>query len=206
MKPYNQNTWVTNGRHFTQHAVVLDKEDLANDRPLRNCPAIYQEYSEKSYELRVVVFGDVVRAIKLDSQSVDTALVDWRDDYMGRMAVVEVNLPEDVEAKILKFMRSLDLAFGCLDMICAPDGTYMFLEVNEQGQFLWLEDKNPQLDLLRSFIDFLFIEARIEHDAGHVSLSRYYADSAHRVDTDFALLRRKIRARVRTEEGILSRV
>ncbi|SEM58099.1 hypothetical protein SAMN05428989_4106 [Pseudoxanthomonas sp. GM95] len=203
MKPYNQNTWITNGQHFTQHAVTLDAADLSNDRALRNCPAIYQEYSEKSFELRVIVFGDIVRAIKLDSQSVETALVDWRDDYLGKMSVEEVPLPPKLVANILKMMRSLDLRFGCLDMICEPDGSYTFLEINEQGQFLWLEEKNPSLDLLKSFIEFMSAEAGIDHEIADVSLSRYYADSTYRIDTDYVQLRSEIRCNDKNRQPAL---
>lgn len=202
MKPYNQNTWITNGQHFTQHAVTLEKDDLSSDRALRSCPAIYQQYSEKSYELRVIVMGNTVRAIKLDSQSVDAALVDWRDDYLGKMSVEEVDLPPEVNSKVLEFMSYLELCFGCLDMICEPDGSYTFLEVNEQGQFLWLEEKNSSLDLLKTFVEFTLMESGIDRKVDGISLADYYEDSAHRADTDFALLRREIRSKARTSEAI----
>jgi len=31
-------------------------------------------------------------------------------------------------------MRNLDLTFGCIDMILTPEGNYVFLEVNPNGQ------------------------------------------------------------------------
>ena len=52
-------------------------------------------------------------------------------------------------------MRDLGIAFGCIDMILTPEGEYVFLEVNEQGQFLFLEQLCPDLPMLDIFIQFL---------------------------------------------------
>jgi glutathione synthase/RimK-type ligase-like ATP-grasp enzyme len=36
-------------------------------------------------------------------------------------------------------MESLGLTFGAIDLIQKPDGEFVFLEVNPNGQWLWLE-------------------------------------------------------------------
>ena len=36
-------------------------------------------------------------------------------------------------------MRKMGLVFCALDFIVTQDDEYVFLEVNEQGQFLWIE-------------------------------------------------------------------
>ena len=36
-----------------------------------------------------------------------------------------------------------------------PEGEHVFLEVNPAGQFLWVEEANPELRLLATFVDFL---------------------------------------------------
>src|SRR5882672_6715415 len=45
----------------------------------------------------------------------------------------------------------LGLAFGCIDLIVTPEGEHIFLEVNEMGQFLWVEQDEPRSELLRCF-------------------------------------------------------
>lgn len=40
-------------------------------------------------------------------------------------------------------------------MIVTPGGDYVFLEVNEMGQFLWIEAANPEIRLLDHFCSFL---------------------------------------------------
>jgi hypothetical protein len=51
-------------------------------------------------------------------------------------------------------MDYLGLVFGCLDFIVTPAGDYVFLEINEMGQFLFLE-RRTELPLLESFTQFL---------------------------------------------------
>ncbi len=36
-------------------------------------------------------------------------------------------------------MVSAELNCGSIDMICSPNGEYVFLEVNPVGQYQWLE-------------------------------------------------------------------
>ena len=52
-------------------------------------------------------------------------------------------------------MNSLGIVSGSFDFIVTEDGEHVFLEVNEQGQFLWLEDLCPDLLLLDAFCAFL---------------------------------------------------
>lgn len=52
-------------------------------------------------------------------------------------------------------MHKMGLVFGTLDFIVNENDEYIFLEVNEQGQFLWIEDLNPDLKMLDVFIHFL---------------------------------------------------
>ena len=37
-------------------------------------------------------------------------------------------------------MERLGLNYGAIDMIVTPDGRYVFLEVNPQGQCQWIEE------------------------------------------------------------------
>jgi len=49
----------------------------------------------------------------------------------------------------------LGLAFGCIDLIVTPEGEHIFLEVNEMGKFLWVEQDEPRSELLRCFATLL---------------------------------------------------
>ncbi len=52
-------------------------------------------------------------------------------------------------------MKKLNIVFGCFDFIVTPEHDFVFLEVNEMGQFLWKEQVCPETRILDAFLDFL---------------------------------------------------
>lgn len=48
-------------------------------------------------------------------------------------------LSSDVEEKLLMMLRRLNLNYGAFDLILTPEGKYVFLELNPNGQYLWIE-------------------------------------------------------------------
>ena len=40
----------------------------------------------------------------------------------------------------MKILSDYGLAYAAIDMIRRPDGTYVFLEINANAQFLWIQD------------------------------------------------------------------
>jgi glutathione synthase/RimK-type ligase-like ATP-grasp enzyme len=77
--------------------------------------------------------------------------VDWRG---GDPAHEIFTLPERVEASVHRLLDSFDLNFASLDMIVTPEGDYVFLELNPNGQWLWLEFELG-LPLVSSMADLL---------------------------------------------------
>ena len=51
------------------------------------------------------------------------------------------DLPDEIRSSCLRLVRALNLRFGAIDLVLTPDGQYYFLEINPNGQWLWLEDK-----------------------------------------------------------------
>ena len=51
-------------------------------------------------------------------------------------------------------MQSLRLTFGAIDLIETPSGEYVFLEVNPNGQWLWIDDL-LQLGISDAITDWL---------------------------------------------------
>lgn len=139
--------------HFYLYTARVCASDLQNDFALKTCPGIYQEYVDKSYEIRVTIMGDVVIAAQLLTQENKETMIDWRRTSV--MKVHPYKLPLDIREKCLALMASLGFVFGCFDIIVTPDKRYIFLEVNEAGQFLWIEQLNPQIKLLDAFSRFL---------------------------------------------------
>ncbi|GAA5107770.1 MvdC/MvdD family ATP grasp protein [Nocardia iowensis] len=123
------------------YASLLDQSTIeAGISRFSACPALFQEYIEKDVELRVTVVGRSVFAAELDSQSHQDASVDWR---RGDVLAIEHRvheLPIEVRQKCVSLVEELDLEFGAIDMIKCKDGRYVFLEINPNGQYLWIED------------------------------------------------------------------
>ncbi len=118
------------------------------------CPGIFQEYCEKQYELRVCVFGDAVFPFAIDSQAVNGAELDWRRVLLPDKAVTETSLTTNEAAKCRMIVKELGLDYGVLDLIRNRDGELVFLEVNPDGQWLWLE-RQTGFDLSGPFAQFL---------------------------------------------------
>lgn len=115
-------------------------------------PTIFQEYVPGSNHLRILVLGDQIVTSQLEATDVD-----WRHDEIQSAKII--SLPNSVNKRILRFMRALGLRMGVLDMKQKPCGGIIFLEVNPQGQFLFLEPATnyPYTEV---FTEFLLREAK----------------------------------------------
>ena len=71
------------------------------------------------------------------------------------LAVEPLKLPAIVEDRCLALLAKLGLQFGCIDMIVSPAGDWIFLEINQMGQFLWIEEANQDIHLLENFVQLL---------------------------------------------------
>jgi hypothetical protein len=114
-------------------------------------PNIFQPYVDKAFELRCVVIGQKVFCAKINSQANDTTRLDWR---AGDLEQEIFSLPAHVEVSLLRLMESFGLNFASMDMIVTPEGEFVFLEMNPNGQWLWLETELG-LPLAASMADLL---------------------------------------------------
>ena len=121
---------------------IVGAEEMEKLDNVRFAPVIFQPYIEAVYDLRITVIGGEIFGAALYSQ--ETAYkVDCRID-VGRTRIEPVVLPAAQENLILRFMNALGLVYGAIDMRLQPDGTYVFLEVNPAGQFLFIENETKQ--------------------------------------------------------------
>lgn len=51
-------------------------------------------------------------------------------------------------------MKDMNLSFGAFDYIVTLDDEWIFLEINPNGQWLWLE-QSLDLDISQKIIDYL---------------------------------------------------
>lgn len=154
-KPLCSNFWFEDKQIKASYTSKITFLELPNNKMLQISPGIFQIEVKKNYELRVTCFGDYIVAAKLNSQSHRDGQTDWRAIPFGQMSLEPYTLPVDLEEKIRLFMRKMGIVFGCFDFIVTPENEYYFLEVNEQGQFFWIEEYNSDIKMLDIFVNFL---------------------------------------------------
>jgi hypothetical protein len=132
---------------------LLREEDLVDDEILRQTPSIYQAYVPKAYELRITIMGRQAFSAKILSQETVTGRLDWRRSY-HELKMERIEVPLEIVETCRQLMMKLSIVFGCFDFVVTPEGRHVFLEVNEMGQFIFLEHY-ADLPLLDAFCEFL---------------------------------------------------
>jgi glutathione synthase/RimK-type ligase-like ATP-grasp enzyme len=117
---------------------------------------LYQEYIPKEVELRINVIGTRVFATAIHSQNSERTCIDWRKSY-NDLRYSDYTLPEHIQAACLQMLSRLNLQFSAIDMIVTPNGEYVFLELNCNGQWGWIEAATGQ-PLAEAFVDVLASE------------------------------------------------
>lgn len=128
--------------HLMCYTNLVSAEAARRAELIRNNPSLFQEYIEKEYELRITVLEKKVIPIKIDSQNSAVSAIDFRRYDFENVSYGLVEIPLDVELFCLDLIHHYGLFFGEIDMIKAKNGDYVFLEINPNGQWLWLESQS----------------------------------------------------------------
>ncbi|UFR03956.1 hypothetical protein KBP30_23510 [Streptomyces sp. Go40/10] len=121
---------------YTHLLTADDREELNS---VRFGPTYLQEFVKKSMDVRVTVFDDEVFAVGIKSTSSEDALIDFRRAEIYDLPHEVINIPEDLKQLCVQLVQRLNLKFGAIDLLLKPNGDYLFLEVNPNGQWYWLE-------------------------------------------------------------------
>jgi glutathione synthase/RimK-type ligase-like ATP-grasp enzyme len=127
-------------------------------------PCFFQHYVPKRHELRVTVIGESVYAARIHSQDDPRTATDWRD-MSAEVRYEAEALPPEVARRCLDFVRSYGLTFGAIDLVVTPSGEHVFLENNPVGQFLFVEQLVPELDMTGAVARWLADSAASRPDA-----------------------------------------
>jgi len=173
-KGFRSATWVkADGSYTTLKTALVPTTAFDQPDTFKNCPGIYQELVVKKFEVRATVMGDFVLCGRIDSQN-NGPRVDWRYDLeQDKIPLSQYDLPNEISARCVKLCRHLGLEFGCIDLIVNSDDEFIFLEVNQAGQFLWLEDCDPNINALLKFCEFLSGRTANEAESKEISLAAF---------------------------------
>lgn len=79
--------------------------------------------------------------------------MDWRADYENiKYSIIEC--PKFIQRMCINMLNEFRLNFGAFDFIVDERGKWIFLEVNPNGQWLWLE-KILDLSISYRIVDYL---------------------------------------------------
>jgi len=140
------------------HAV--QEHDLMRSEALRCAPVIFQQKLVKKIELRVTVIAEQVFAAAIDSGSDSRQSVDWRHYPtfdLGRF-YSPYTLPAVEQRRCVALVQALGQCFGAIDLVLHPELGYIFLEVNPNGQWGWIEEYTG-LPIASAFADLLVAKA-----------------------------------------------
>jgi hypothetical protein len=145
-------------KEYNRYTQVVSTRDMGYVDSSRYCPQILQAYVEKRLELRVTVVGERVLAAEIDSQSTNHTRDDWRRYDFTHTPHRPHALPDDVARRCVALVERLGLCYGAIDLVLTPDGRYVFLEINPNGQGLWIEQMTG-LPISDAICDLLTEEA-----------------------------------------------
>ena len=120
---------------------LVQTEDLEQLESLKLAPVIFQGYVDKVSDIRVTVVDEDVFAAEILSQERESSRVDWRATDTPDLKHVEHDLPDDIRQLCLTLIKALGLKFGAIDLALTKDGSYIFFEINPNGEWLWIEDQ-----------------------------------------------------------------
>jgi hypothetical protein len=111
---------------------MVTQELLDSDDVLALTPAIYQECIPGERHLRISVVGD-----RCDGALIEARELDWRYDL--NVPFRPYPLDGGLEQGLRATLRDLGLVMGIFDVKLTDEDEPVFLEVNSQGQFLFVE-------------------------------------------------------------------
>jgi len=100
------------------------------------CPTILQEQVLGPADVRATIVGEQIFSACILTAN-GRADIDSRLDADAPCTRYE--LPASVESALLQLMGELGLIFGTIDLKLTDNGEHVFLEINPQGQFLYIE-------------------------------------------------------------------
>lgn len=121
---------------YTQEVLPSHKPNFSQ---ITNSPVFLQEKIAKKIELRTTVVGNNVFTAAIDSQSKPKTQIDWRRDG-ANLPHATYQLPNDIASKCLELTRHFNLNFSAIDLVLTPKDEFVFLEINPNGQWAWIEE------------------------------------------------------------------
>lgn len=130
--------------------IKVEDPSCFDDMSFAAAPGIYQEYIPGDQHLRLNCFGTESYAALIHS-----SIIDWRTNL--NVPITEFPVDDTLHRRVRSVLDRLGLEMGIVDLKFTPEGEPVWLEVNPQGQFLFL-DAFTSLRLADRFASYLLSE------------------------------------------------
>jgi ATP-GRASP peptide maturase of grasp-with-spasm system len=127
--------------HFAQDNAYYSYTEKIDETELKQLNrdwfhSLFQSQIVKDIEIRSFFFDDKFYSMAIFSQRNAQTEVDFRKyDAVKPNRTVPYQLPVQMEDRLRKLFRKLQLNTGSVDLILDKSGEYFFLEINPVGQF-----------------------------------------------------------------------
>jgi glutathione synthase/RimK-type ligase-like ATP-grasp enzyme len=162
VKFLNQSTIQSNSEYLGVYVNKINIGTLREFGGAEENPIILQPYIKKKFEVRYTVVGERHYVCQIDSQNSLKTTVDWRRYDLGNTPHQQISAPPEIKEMVSAFMKALRIGYGALDFVVDESGRWWFLEVNSNGQWLWIEELTG-LDISGGIANLL-IEKQGEHN------------------------------------------
>jgi hypothetical protein len=139
-KPLRDTQPKREGQYVSLYTSIVERRNAHAYQAIRYAPEIFQHYVRKQSELRVTVVGTRVFAAEIASQQSRSTRHDWRHYDDDSVKYRPVQLPSELQARCVNLLAAFQLSFGAIDLVLTPEGEYVFLEINPNGQWGWVEE------------------------------------------------------------------
>lgn len=127
---------ITTGKIVGKEKIELYQTNyfMEFDDDISLTPIYLQEYINKNYEVRLTYINNTFFAVRIDSEN----KLDWRKNYR-RLKYSIIECPKTIADICIMMMNDFKLSYGAFDFIVNENDEWIFLEVNPNGQWQWLE-------------------------------------------------------------------
>ena len=127
---------VVEGRIYTSS---VKQEDLRDTQLLSRCPTLLQQQISGGVDVRLTVIDGKFVASHLRPPKGTPPPVNIRRLDMTRLNYNVASVPAGISSLLLQLMDSFRLRFGAIDLIETAGGEWVFLEINPNGQWAWMD-------------------------------------------------------------------
>ena len=153
IKPIKSGNIKYNDKNCAIFTTELDKNQVNDLNRIEAFPVFAESNIHKKLDLRCIVVGKEVFCVAIYSQIEEDAKIDWRKSKKI-LEHKEYKLPANIKKMCIALTQELNLNYSAIDMILDENDEYIFLEINPNGQWAWIENR-LSLPISKSIVDLL---------------------------------------------------